>query len=185
MLADQYPGDRAERVEGLRQVQTARGTLCGPDDGHQRVGGGLEERKPTRDDEQRAQEEPIGAQRRGRVEEEGAGGIQEEADEESRLVAEAPHTEARRNREQEIAGVEGALHEAGAEVRQLEDFLELLDEDVVEVVGDAPQKEEADDEHKGVGCPRRRGGRHQALRHRHPHLTSDTSRRLRSSAVEG
>jgi hypothetical protein len=40
------------------------------------------------------------------------------------------------------------LHQPGLEVGQFEGLLELANQDVVEVVGNAPEKEQADDQPK-------------------------------------
>ncbi len=111
-----------------------------------------------------AEKQRIGAQGRGGVEEKRAESVQAEPDEQRRLVAETPHAEARGNGEQEVAAVKGALNEAGPEVRELKGILELLDENVVEVIGDAPKEKEAGDERKGVSARRAGRGRGSASR---------------------
>ena len=61
-----------ERVEGLRQVQAARGRRGGPRIGDVRVGGDLQQRDAGREHEQRAEEQRIRPQRGGRIEQRGS-----------------------------------------------------------------------------------------------------------------
>ncbi len=149
MLADQHAGNRAQRVERLRKVQAPRRAIGRTEDGHQRVGRGFQECQAAGDHEQRQQEQPVGVHLRSRIEQEGAAGVQQQAQHHRGLVAVAAHEHRRRHGKHEIAHVERALHQPGLQIGQLERLLELLDQDVVEVVGHAPQKEQADNQQQG------------------------------------
>ena len=95
-------------------------------------------------------------------EEKAPGRKQKQAGEESRFIAAAFHEETRRQREQKIAQVERRLHQSSLEPANLERLHELPDEHVVQVIGNAPEKEQPGNEHKRTHHagrqPCRRGG---------------------------
>ncbi len=136
-------GHRAERVEGLRDVQAARAGLARA---HQRrigIRGRLEEGQAGGDHEQRHQEHAVFGRRGGREEQQAAGGVEQQADQDGGLVAEFLHHRGGRDRQEEVAEIEGRLHEGRFEIGQEEGLLELRDQHVVEVGGGAPQREQA------------------------------------------
>src|SRR6185437_3520941 len=141
-------GDRAQRVEGLSEVEPPLGALGRAEHGDEGVGGSLEKREAARDHEERKEEEAIRAQVGGRVEEKGAQREERQPDDDARLVPVAAHEEPRGDREQEVAEIKRGLHQTGLEVRELERLLELADQDIVEIVGDPPEEKETDDEHE-------------------------------------
>ena len=107
-----------------------------------RVRRGFEERQAGRDHEQRDEEHPVLRHRRGRKNSRQPV-VEQQADEDRRLVAEFLHDGRGRNREEEVAEIERGLHECRFEIGQEERLLELRDQYVVQVRGGAPQREQA------------------------------------------
>ena len=153
MLANEHACDGTERIESLRKVQPLGRTFARAKHGDQRIGRGFQEGQATCDDVQCQQEKDIGVLFSGGVEQERAARVEKQPEHNGTLVPEAAHEHGCRDCKSEITEIERALHQAGLEVGKLEDLLELLDEDVIEVVGDTPQEEQADNEDEEM--PRR------------------------------
>src|SRR5690606_32324040 len=66
--------------------------------------------------------------------------IQDEPEQNSILVADAAHDEACRQRHGEIPEIEGGLNEPRLHAREIERLLKLLDQNVIEVVGNGPHE---------------------------------------------
>ncbi len=149
VAADHHAGDRAQRVEGLGQVQPPRRALGRPQHGHQRIGRGFEEGEAAGDHEQRAQEEAVDP-RLGRGEEQQrAHAVKHQPQHHRRLVAPTLCEGRRGEGEDEVAEIEGRLDQAGLEVAERERLAEMGDQHVVEIVRHAPQEEQADDQNHG------------------------------------
>ncbi len=156
VLPHPQAGQRAQGIEGLGQVEAKGGMLFVAQDGHQGIGRGFQEGQARGDDEQGAQQPGILPDFRAGPEGEGAEGEDDEAGDHGRLVAEAPHQQAGGYRHDEVAGVKRLLHQAGFEVGEDEGLLELWDQDVVEIVGHAPEKEQGGDQYDRPQGRRRR-----------------------------
>jgi hypothetical protein len=72
------------------------------------------------------------------IEQQRAQAEQQQADDHRGLVAVAAHHGAGRQGQEEIAQIEGHLHQARLQVGEEEGLLQVRDQHVVEVVGDAP-----------------------------------------------
>ena len=70
----------------------------------------------------------------------------DQAQDHGSLEAEAAREHSGGECQQEVTEIKSALDQAGAEVGEGERFLELGDQDVVQVVGHAPKKEEGHDQ---------------------------------------
>src|SRR5208337_4183311 len=147
--ADQRPGNRAQRIERLREIQTALRTVGIAELGNKRVGSRLQEGEPAGDDKEREQKESVTSGLRRRPKQECACGKKQQAHDETRFVACSLHHEARGNRQKEITQVEGGLHQTSLKAGNLEGLHEVPDEDVVQVIGDSPEEEKCGDENKG------------------------------------
>lgn len=141
--AHDHAGHRTERIERLRDVEPARAGCARPHQRRVRVRRRFQERQARGDHEQRDEEHPVLRHRRGREEQQAADRIQQQADEDRRLVAEFLHDGRGRNRDEEIAEIERGLHERRFEIGQEERFPELRDQHVVQVRRGAPQREQA------------------------------------------
>ena len=150
IASDQNAGQRAERIGRLRPVQPPRRARRIAKLAHQRIGRCLQKGQPRRDHEQAEQEQLIDPGRRRRIEEQRAGAIEQQPQHDRRLVAITPHHHRGGHREQEIAEIEDLLDKAGLEIAEREGLAKLRDQDVVQVVGHAPQEEQADrDDERG------------------------------------
>ena len=148
IFAHQQSRHRPDRVERLRQVQPPRAARGIAQHGDERVGRCLQEREAAGDHEQREQEQLIGLRLRRRIEEQRADRIEDQPDDHTRLVPEPPADQPRRQRQHEIAHVEGRLDQARLQVRKRERLAELLNQDVVQIVGHPPQEEQAGNQHQ-------------------------------------
>ena len=115
----------------------------------ERIGGGFEEGEAAGDDEEGEEEETVTAGDGGGPEEEGTRGVEQKSDDETGFVAGALHHECGGDGEEEVAHIESGLHEAGLKAGDGERLHEMADEDVVEIVGNAPEEEEGGDEDEG------------------------------------
>ena len=141
VLAQHRTCQEPQGREGLGDVEPQRRGALGPDHRGVGIGGGLQEGQAHRDGEQGRQEHRVGGHVRGREEQRAAHDVNDQADEQPRLVAGAPDDPRGGDGDEEVAAVEGRLDEGRGEIRQGEDGLELGDEDVVEARGGAPHGE--------------------------------------------
>ena len=142
MVPISTPADGAERVEGLREVQPSLGGPRVAQHGDERVRPGLQESQPAGDHEQSEQEEAVMPHHGRGPEQKCAGAVEQQAGHQPRLVAVLPHDQRRRHGQQEVPHVEGRLEQSRLEAAHLERLHELLDQDVVQVVGDTPEEEQ-------------------------------------------
>ena len=140
--AEEGSGDGAEGVESLRKIEAAFGGAGIAHFRDEGVGGGFKKREAAGDDEEGDEEIRVAIGERGGPEEQRAGAKEAEAGEDAGFVSRFASDKAGGDGEQEIAEIEGRLHESGLEAADGEGLHELADENVVEVVGNRPQEEE-------------------------------------------
>ena len=133
---------RAQRVEGLRQVQPARGRLRPAQQRHIGIGRHLQQRDARGQHEQRAQEQRIGVQALGRTEHQAAHRGDAQPGDDAALVAQALQQPARRHRDQEIGREEAELDQHRLHIAQREHRLQVRDEDVVQRGDQTPHEEQ-------------------------------------------
>ena len=102
----------------------------------------LKKRQPAGDHEQRRQKEPVFANDRRRPKQQASRAVETKPHENPGLVPCAPHQLRSRHRQQKISQVESKLHQARLKPIDLERLHKLANQNVIEVVGHAPQKEE-------------------------------------------
>ena len=147
--SDEAGGDGAERIEGLREVEAALTGAGWAELGDEGVGAGLKKGEAAGNDELRDKEEGVEAGLRGGIEHPAAGAEEDEAGDNAGFVTEAAHELRGGDGEREVAEVEPDLDAGGAGAVEVERLHELADENVVEVVGNGPKKEEhGDDEER-------------------------------------
>ena len=140
-----HAGKRTHRVEGLREVEPARGGLLAAQRKDEGVGGGFEEGQTEGQDVQRQTEEEEALVRGRRDEEERAHRIQRKPQQDAALVAEAPDEERRGDGHRGVSAVEGELDQGRLGGGELHDRLETRHHRVGDVVGEAPEGEERRD----------------------------------------
>ncbi len=137
--------ERADGVEGLREVEAAGRGLGRADDGDIGIDGDLHDRHAGGEDDECAEEDREEREVCGGDEACGADGHDDEADDHRLLVAELVDERTAGIAEDEVGGEEGELHGEDFGVVEGEDALEVRDDDVVET------GEEADHEEEGGG----------------------------------
>ncbi len=115
-LSDPQAYQRAERIEGLRQVEPEGGVFFIAQYGHQRIGRGFQKSQPGGDDKQGREEPVILADFRRRIKQEGAEREKTQAGDDHGLVTKLAHEKTGRQGQQEIAHIEGGLHQTGLEI---------------------------------------------------------------------
>ncbi len=158
--SDQHPGDRTERVECLREVQSPLGSPRVAQHGDERIRAGLQKAQPAGDHEQSEEEQAVVPDHGRGPEQQCARAVQQQTRHQPRLVAEPAHDQGGRHRQKEVPHVERRLDQPGLKTAHLERFHELLDQDIVQVVGNAPKKEQCRDQHEGQSIP---GGKQSRL----------------------
>src|SRR5439155_3552072 len=97
---------------------------------------------------QRKQEESIYSGTRGGNNQERSGGADEQPEENASFVPDLFHEPAGGKSSQKVASKKGNLDKGRLKVREVECFLEMRNENVVQVDTDGPQKKQASDQHE-------------------------------------
>jgi hypothetical protein len=113
------------------------------------VGTGLKKPKPAGDNEQGEEKERVAPRHRGGIKEEGSACEKQKADEKSALVSEAAHDKGCGDGQQKVTEVESRLNETSLEAVDLERLHELPNKNVIEIVGDCPQKKQSRHQKEG------------------------------------
>ena len=114
----------------------------------ERIGRSFQERKATGDYKERNQEKCVTPNDCRGPEQECSGSKERKTDDESGFVSESPHDQAGRNCEYEISGIKGGLNQSRLEPVNFERLHELADQNVVEIVWDAPEEEQGSNQEK-------------------------------------
>jgi len=101
------------------------------------------------DDVKRRQEDAINAHLRRRHEQEGADCVKRQAYDDRLFIADAADDHGGRKRRAEIADVKGELGQAGLWARQIQRLLEMMQQQIVELRGQAPGKEQGRGQREG------------------------------------
>ena len=136
-----HADDGAAGIEALGHVQAPRGGLLGAHRQDVGIAGGLEERESAGHDEIGDEEASVDAHHLGREEEQRARGIEPEAHQHTRLIAELADEHGGGEGHAEIASVEGHLYECPFGDAHAENLRECLHHRVRDVVGKAPERE--------------------------------------------
>lgn len=147
--ADKWRKEGPQPVKGLREIQTPGRASGVAHHGDIRIGGRFQKGEAGRDHEQRAQEKRETPRLGRREKQQGAQRIQRETGNNAVLESEPAHDHAGRQGQQEIAKIEGGLHQAGLHTAQIKRLLKLLDQDVIKVVRDRPEKKQRGHADKG------------------------------------
>src|SRR3984893_1428102 len=149
IAADQGTKGRAERIEGLGEIQPARCGPFRPEYCHIRISRDLEHGETETDDEERDEEQRVGKESRGRPEEGAARCGNYQANNNAIFVAEPRDGIAKasgdrevKKRTDEVGAEERELDEHGMEVIEGESILEARDEYVVEDGHESPHEEQ-------------------------------------------
>ena len=142
-------GARKAPVKGLREIQTPGRAAGVAHHGDIRIGRRFQKGETRRDHEQRAQEKRETPRLGRREKQQGAQRVQRETDNNAVLESEAAHDHAGWQGQQEIAKIEGGLHQAGLHASQIQRLLKLLDQDVIKIVRDRPEKKQRGHTDKG------------------------------------
>src|SRR5271157_2729859 len=140
--ADQDPGDRAQRVEGLREIETPFRTLGISQLCNERIGGSFQKRKTAGNHEKRHEEKKVLSAQRCRPEQETSQSVQEQPSHKTRFVPESAHQQSRGDGQQKVPQVESRLHQPRLEPVNRKRLHELPDQDIVQIIGNSPQKEQ-------------------------------------------
>ena len=155
--------DGAERVEGLRQIQSAGCGVCRPKHRDIRIGRYLQGRDAGCEHDERGEKERERGHAGGGDEKQCTDAHGEESGDHGALVADPFDDFSCRDAEGCIRAKEDELYEHGFGVVEREDGLQMRDEDVIERCKKAPHEEERGDHRHGalvgfaggIGCNRR------------------------------
>lgn len=136
-------------VEGLGQIEPAGGCFPAAERKDVGVGRRLQESQAEGEDVETDAEEGEALPRCRRDEEEGAHGVEPKSQQDGALIGVAANEEGCRNGHSEIAAVEGELDERGLGGGDFHYGLEGRHHGIGDIVGEAPEREEARDEDKG------------------------------------
>ena len=135
---DEHAGERADRVEGLREIEAPRRRFRMPHRQDIRIGSDLEQRQSAGEHAKRREEKvELGIDAR-RDEERGTDRVQREPGQDAGFVGEAADEDRRGQRHDAVAEIERELHQAAFRVRDEEDVLECPDQRIGDVVGETP-----------------------------------------------
>ena len=134
---------RADRVEGLADVEAQRGAIAVANHRAIGIGGGFQKAQADGDSENGREEHGIGGHMRGGIEQHAAADIERQPHQDRQLIARSADHQRGRNGNEKVAAVKGALHQRAGEVAERKNAFELGDQDVVQARGAAPQREEA------------------------------------------
>ena len=148
----------AERVERLRQIQSARRAFRLTEEGDVRVRGNLQDGDTQPDDEQPCEEKSVQVHRGGGVEE-GAPDSRHDQSRQNPLlvtdlvdgVAGGDGDDEIDQRAYEVGAEEAELHEHRSGAAQLEHLFQFGNQNVVHAGDEAPHEEKADNRCKGKG----------------------------------
>ena len=140
---------RPHRIEGLREVQSARRGLFRTKRQDERIGGRFEKSESEGQDVERQAEEHETLLRGCRNEQECADGVECQTEQNAFFITEFSDEQGRRNRHRSVAAVEGELHHRRLGRRQFHHGLKRCHHRVCDVIGEAPEGEQRGDENEG------------------------------------
>src|SRR5260221_9010882 len=115
------------------------------------------------DYDQREEKDAVAAVKRRGPEQECASSEKNKARDETRLVSRAAHEERGGHGQQEISQVKSGLHQAGLKARDGKRLHEMADQDVVEIVRNAPEKKQDGDKNERNEMSGRKQSRSRAV----------------------
>ena len=148
-----------QAVERLRQIQASLGSGGFTQHGGIGVGGGFQAAQAAGDHKQREEEKLEALRCSGGHKQQGAGGIEAQAQQDAGLVAVPVHQQAGGQGDQEISAEVGALQQARLRLADVQGFLEVLVEYIEQAIGQAPEKEQAGDQDQCPAIGRNRPGK--------------------------
>ena len=146
---DRHAGQRADRVKGLREIQSACRRLGWSHREDVRIRRGFEEGQAESQDVERDQKQIKARHVRRRNADHGTGGIEGQADNDAGPVGKPADKQGGGDGHCAVAAVEGHLHPAALRVVDDKDILERRHERVRDIVGESPQGEETRDQNEG------------------------------------
>ena len=129
---------RAHRIERLRQIESACGSLFGSHRQDVGVARCLKKRQTAREDEVGGEERIVLARHLGGIEKESAQSVESQAYEYASLVAEPAYEHGCRERHSEVAAIEDNLHHCAVSCRHAEYLGEGFHHRIGYIVGKAP-----------------------------------------------
>src|SRR5277367_4151766 len=151
--SQQGTGDGADGIKSLRKIQAAFRAVRIAELRNKRIRGSLQKGKAAGNDEQCEQKKRVTAGQRSGPEKERSRGKEQQADYESRFVTGALHHQRRGNRQEKISHVERRLHESGLKTRNRKRLHELANQNVIQIIGDAPEKKQRGDQNERNDLP--------------------------------
>src|SRR5579859_973353 len=133
-------------IERLSEVEAALGTLLGTECGHVGIRGDFENGLATSHHEKREEKESINLNRSGRDKQCCARGTDQQANQDAALVAETLHEPTGGKSGEEVSAEECGLNPGRLEIAETECFAEMLDQNVIDIDADGPEKEQARDQ---------------------------------------
>ena len=115
----------------------------------ERVGAGFKKTEAAGDDEQREEEERIASGHCSRIEQKCSSGVEDKASKKSSLISETAHDQSGGDSKQKVTKIKGGLHQARFKPADLEGLHELANENIIQVVGDGPEKEQSRHQEEG------------------------------------
>ena len=145
ILAGKVPDDEAEGIECLGQVEPADGRFARTLFDDQRVYGGFKPRPTGADHDDGAEEVQNSVLRDRRIEQDRTERKNAQGEDHAQLVTEFPVQQRGGNRQEAIGEIEEDLRSCRLRGRELEELRELRRYGVVGPLGQAPNREQADD----------------------------------------
>src|SRR6266436_3631647 len=137
--------DGADGVKGLGEIEAAHGGFGRSEDSDVGIGSDFQERLAASHQEKRAKKEVVDAGFRRRDKKQSTGGAEKHPAKNSTLVADAAHEPAGRECREKVAAEKCCLNERRLKIVEGKCFLEVWDENVVEIDAERPQEEKARD----------------------------------------
>ena len=123
------------------------------------VGGGFQAAQAAGNHKQREQEKLKTLRRSGGHKQQGASGVEAQAQQDAGLVAVPVHQQTGGQGYQKIRAKVGALQQARLRLADVQGFLEVLVEYIEQAIGQAPEKEQAGDQDQCPAIGRNRPGK--------------------------
>ena len=130
----------------MGKIQAAFGAVRVAQLGDEGIRCGFEEGEAAGDYEQSEEKKAVATGEGSWPKEESTHSEKNEAGDETGFVSSAAHQKSGGHGQQKIAHVKRGLHQAGLESRDREGLHEMTDQDVVEIVGNAPEEKQDGDE---------------------------------------
>ncbi len=151
--SDQRSHDGSDGIERLGEVQAALGAFGRAENGHIGIRGDFEKTLAACHHKKGGQKKSVPKESRGRDEQESSACAEQEAGKDASFVSDAIHQSASGPGGKKVSAEEGDLNQRRFEIGQTKGFLEMRDENVVEIDAERPEEKQASDQRKRNEIP--------------------------------